>query len=692
MTAGLLDMAARASLSAGVMILAVAALRLRFQEKTPQRVFCLLWDIVLCRLLILSDIPSPLSVRRLLDLLPRTGGAASPASAPPVSAVMEGTYVAVVPAVSLSEWAGTSPAVDWGLVLTAVWLTAALAGLGYLLWRHWQSRRIYAASLPVQDAFVAQWQMGHPLRRPVQIRSCGWIASPLTYGLVYPVVLLPEEMDLTDREGLACVLAHEYTHIRRFDALRKGLLAGALCLHWFNPLVWCMYVLANRDLELACDEAVVRSGADRREYALALLRLEEARGGAALSGSYFSRNPLEERIRAIMNMKKVSLAALMAVLLVMSIATTVFATSAPEDRGGEPRIDFGIQPKQLVEGEVAILSQEENGERYFSVDDGETWLTEDRFHAQYGSWGDNWEVEWWTADEFAAWLEQEKKDLQSLIGERAYTGSDGWFVWDQARIDEAIALYEKMLSEIEQGALYSKVIRDPDGTVLEDVALGSDSPLNARVVTVTDDVFALTDKESPSEDSAATCALLAEAEPFGLTGGPDGLYYNGRRVGTLVDGVSTGEGGYAVRYVYRGDGDGVEVHTLRSVRHHGDGSYDLMGDLIGLAASGDAGFDRGLIDCAQPADGDQVTAVAEGNSRTAGGQSFQEIFARYESYGLTYESGRGTLAYNGRPVAFFADLKPDGGVFSYQNPYAEEGLRLYTQYDGDGNLTGLTAE
>ena len=695
MTAGLLGMAARASLSAGVMILVVVLLRHQFQSRTPRRVFCLLWDMVLCRLLILSDIPSPVSVQRLLALGQRSGGEAA---ARPVSSAEAGVYLVEGSAFALHRTSvSAAPVVDWTQILTAVWLMAALAGLCCLVWRHLQSRRIYAASAPVRDTFVLGWQADHPLRRPVQIRSCGWITSPLTYGVVYPVVLLPEEMDLTDREGLACVLAHEYTHIRRFDTLRKGLLAGALCMHWFNPLVWAMYALANRDMELACDEAVVRSGADRREYALALLRLEEPRGGAALSGSYFSKNPLEERIRAIMKMKKVSLAALLAVLVVMSIATTVFATSAPgkapEASGAE--IDFGIQPKQIVEGDALILSNGEDGERLFSVDDGKTWLTEERFHAQYGDWGDSWDVEWWTADEFAAWLEQEKKALQDIIGERAYTGADGWFVWDQERVDETIALYEEMLSDIQKGALYSKTIWDKDGNALEDVALGSDGPLDAVVATVTDDSISAADKEPLRGDSADTYALLAEAESFGLTSAADGLYYNGKRVRMLVDGVSTGNGGYGIRYVYWGDWGEVDVHTLRSVRDNGDGSYDPMGDLIGLAAAGDANFDQGLIDCARPAAGEQVTAVAEGSSRTAGGRSFQEIFSQYESYGLSYtpvENSYGTLAYNDQPVAFFADLKPNGGSFSYQNPYAEEGLRIYTHYDEQGNLTGLTAK
>ena len=91
MTAGLLGMAARASLSAGVMILVVVLLRRQFQSRTPRRVFCLLWDMVLCRLLILSDIPSPVSVQRLLALGQRSGGeaAARPVSFGLISRMME---------------------------------------------------------------------------------------------------------------------------------------------------------------------------------------------------------------------------------------------------------------------------------------------------------------------------------------------------------------------------------------------------------------------------------------------------------------------------------------------------------------------------------------------------------------------------------------------------------------------------
>ena len=68
---------------------------------------------------------------------------------------------------------------------------------------------------------------------------------------------MPTSTKWENTDSLAYVLAHEYVHIRRFDSIRKLVLIVVLCVHWFNPLVWVMYILANRDIELSCDEAVV---------------------------------------------------------------------------------------------------------------------------------------------------------------------------------------------------------------------------------------------------------------------------------------------------------------------------------------------------------------------------------------------------------------------------------------------------
>lgn len=416
MTAPSLETLGLVSLSAAAMILAVLALRTRFQHETPRRIFCLLWDIVLIRLLILVNISSPLSLQHLLANW--RGSALSAASYAPM--LTEDTLI--LQEVQLTEYteyafvaektactAGTGTIFPFGTLLAVIWLAGAAACAVWLLWGHLRSRRIYAASLPVSCPAVLDWQSRNPLCRPVQVRCSDQISSPLAYGVLYPVVLLPSGIDLEDMETLSYVLAHEYTHIRRFDALRKSLLALALCLHWFNPLVWVLYVLANRDIELACDEAVIRSGADRRGYALALLRLEEERGRGYLSGSSFSRNSLEERIEAIMKTKKSSLPAIAAVLVAMCAATAVFATSAPEP-------DPPVQTEAEGTGIVELLDG--NNRKLFSAYNSEIWMDEDQYQAQYGN---SWELELWTAEGYAVWLEPEGENLQDIIGGRACT-------------------------------------------------------------------------------------------------------------------------------------------------------------------------------------------------------------------------------------------------------------------------------
>lgn len=830
MTAGLLRALAETTKSASVMVLTVVVLRLCFQERAPRRVFCLLWDAVLVRLLILAEITSPVSVWRWFPARLQTGMAVSAAAA----GVRYGRIQGVPGAAEGTALSRAFPLPDGQTVLAAVWLLAALLLAGRFLWNHLRSCPLYAASLPCGDAFVQSWLDAHPLRRPVRARTSDRIAAPLTYGVRLPVILLPSRMEWTDQTALSCVLGHEYQHIRRFDALRKVLLAAALCLHWFNPLVWVMYLFASRDMELACDEAVLQSGVERERYAMVLLGLEERRCHWSPCGSHFSRNALEERIRAIMKNRHLSMTALAAVLVVMGVVTTAFAFAAPSERSAALGLGKTVDIGAHDVAEMIISGSD--GERQYSVDGGETWMSEERYQAEYGSWGDDWQVEWWTYDEYKAWLEEEKLALQDCIGSRAWTSGDGGFTWDQKKVDETVAMYEGILEEIKNGALYSKTILDRDGNEVEDTALasGSGGESEAQVISSYQEVDLIDRFEADPLDSAA---LLRELKVFGIGGSEaDGLTYRGRRIRTLVDGVPVGDDGYSIQYIYIDDGGTVDVHTLRSATRNPDGSYDPMGALLGVTTEGEKGFDSALIDCAvlggsveatatedidveedvqgklkpyqrfglrcecvkdrfgepqlrmswngkpvhslfdtatgewfannlngselddgavdletvyqagklcglqeiQPqstagvhghargiteavqtavaeqvgtgivgkivegiaervVDGitqDVLTAVAEGVSDSMG-KTFEEIFAQYVDYGLTYQprkGGMGTLTWQGERVKSFADLKPDGGAFSYSDPEMEEGLHLRTVYDQNGKLTGLRAD
>ena len=331
------------SLAGGCLILVVIVLRALLLHRLPKALFFWLWMLALLRLLLPVFPASPLSVfARAPVAAPvvqqaavetvgegaqatRTEAAIAPAApqAPPAVSVQTAPPARPAPA--------AAPEVSLTPLLTRVWLTvslllALLLGLAYA-----RGLRNFRRARPLQSPFIRAWLKQNALRRPLEVRLCARIDSPMTYGVLHPVILLPESVGKADTQALLCALDHELSHIRHFDAVWKPLIAAAVCLHWFNPLVWAMAILAGRDIELCCDARVLRRGGKekRRAYASALLRMEEARAHVLPLTNAFSRNALEERIGAIMNAKKLSVSALLLTLLIVAAALTAFA-AAPE--------------------------------------------------------------------------------------------------------------------------------------------------------------------------------------------------------------------------------------------------------------------------------------------------------------------------------------------------------------------------
>lgn len=322
------------TLSASILILVVVAVRAMFLYRLPKITFLALWGIVMCRLLVPFSVPSHLSIYTLIDRVGSmvTAPAVAPVHAggmiPPLVSTIDGPMQAALSAPALSPF-------------VLVWLLGTIVCALFFIVTHVRCLREYQTALPIEHDLVTGWRQDHPTWRPVQIKQSDTIPAPLTYGIVRPVIVLPKTMDYTDGPQIRYILAHEYAHITRFDTLIKWLLAAALCLHWFNPLVWIMYILANRDLELACDETVVRTFGETKKsaYARALIGMEERKSRLTPFCTNFSKNSIEERIVSIMKTRKTTpLSILLALGLVIGIVTA-FATSGisvpyPGDEGG----------------------------------------------------------------------------------------------------------------------------------------------------------------------------------------------------------------------------------------------------------------------------------------------------------------------------------------------------------------------
>ncbi len=324
------------SLSGGLLILAAAFVRCFALHRLPKRTFLILWEIALLRLLVPFSVPSFFSVWSLIRLDPALHPMGMEASGGMFAPGMSGQMTAVIPAVLYADPGGSS-AESGGPSLPGLWLTLWAVGFGvfalYFLisWLRW--RREFAVSLPVADDFIQTWLHAHPLprwqRRKIQVRCFDRIQTPLTYGIFRPVILLPKNIRLENRRELSFVLLHELVHIRRYDALVKFFAALALCIHWFNPAVYMMYLLLVRDLELSCDEAVVRTFEKdcRSAYALTLIAMEETKSRPLPFGNRFCQNAMKERITSIMKIRNMSfITPVTAAVLIIGIAS-VFATS-----------------------------------------------------------------------------------------------------------------------------------------------------------------------------------------------------------------------------------------------------------------------------------------------------------------------------------------------------------------------------
>lgn len=395
---GAVDAMLRMSASGSLLILAVILLRAALIYRLPKRTFSFLWTVCALRLVIPVFPACRLSFEALWRAAVARPGSWGTAKDVPGFVWPSGDWMtdwAEAGAFSGSELTG---AAGWTAVGSAgraawiqgLWLVGTLVFVAWFAVVYLRYRRRFAASLPLEADGIGPvgtpscgWRFRRTFRS-VRLRQSDRIDGPLSFGLVRPVILFPAIMDWGDREAVNYVIAHEMAHIRRFDGLRKGAFAAALCVHWWNPLVWLMFFLANRDLELACDEAVIRSteGDCRADYAMALIRLEGRRSACTALYSHFNRNAMEERIGAIMKTKRISRAVVTAAVCLALGLTVVFATSAPgetmeeEGNGGDLQVLSSSVSKELLwPGEGCNQVTMTFGERVHPVT-GETMVTD----------------------------------------------------------------------------------------------------------------------------------------------------------------------------------------------------------------------------------------------------------------------------------------------------------------------------
>lgn len=298
------------SISASWVVVAVLALRFCL-KKAPKWVNVLLWGIVAVRMVF------PFSIESVLSLIP-SAETISPTimmeQTPSVQTGVPALNHVINPVISGSftpvPGASANPLQIWIPVLTGIWLFGIATLFLYSAVSYWRLRR------KVCEAVILRGNLYQSEK----------VCSPFVLGIIKPKIYLPYHMDSRKMDH---VIAHEQTHIRRKDHWWKPLGFLLLTIHWFNPLMWFSYVLLCRDIELACDEKVIREmgNEQRADYTQALVACSVNRRLIAACPLAFGEIGVKERVKSVMNYKKPAFWIVLASVIVCAVIAVCFLTN-----------------------------------------------------------------------------------------------------------------------------------------------------------------------------------------------------------------------------------------------------------------------------------------------------------------------------------------------------------------------------
>ena len=312
------------SISASWLVLAVLVLRL-VSKRSPKWMNVLLWGMVALRLML------PFSIESALSLIP-SAETLSPEvvrfdPAPTITSGVEFIDNAVNPSLSESfaaaPLASVNPLYVWTYLAGWVWLIGLGAMLLYALVSYLRLRRRVSVSLCVRE----------------NIYLCDAISSPFILGVVKPRIYLPSGLDEVQRQN---VLSHERAHLARRDHWWKPLGFALLAVYWFNPVLWLAYALLCRDIELACDERVIRTMDESavKTYSTVLLACSIPRKAVITCPLAFGEVGVKERVRNALHYKKPAFWIVVASAVVCIVVAVCFLTNPPTDTDAAGLVGF----------------------------------------------------------------------------------------------------------------------------------------------------------------------------------------------------------------------------------------------------------------------------------------------------------------------------------------------------------------
>lgn len=522
------------SLSASVLIVLNVVIRSLALNKFPKKMFLILWGIAMIRLVLPITIPVSISWFPYMTIKNDMIESVSH-----ISDIDDSLADADVPSQLLQDAVveENMPAEYFGrnitLYIYGAWAVVAMSLIGSFVIYYKKSVNKLREALPLFDSNLEKCVNEFQMKQKVRLFTSDQILTPITFGVIKPKIVLPSSnlLTISEENTMRYVLTHELVHIKNRDNLWKLVSMIIVCIHWFNPIVWIMCVLFNRDLELACDEKVMKllEIDDKEEYALTLIRLAENQSRMTFVYSGFGKNALKERIISIMSYKKKSIVIAMIAVVLVCGAAGVFITVNNQQ-------SYNVTE---YEGNTSV------------------------------------KMEWWTAEEYAKWVKSKKEQLQSLVGSNSgyYDKNNVFHEWTQEEVDKNIAMFESVLEEIEEGKL--KIPKSDEVNEATTTTVLNNSYISEENSEDTGEMVATAVEQSAGDPIPSERILwIKEFNSYGLTIDEKNqqLYFNGNPIYFFADNHAM-DGNFSGSVFSNGNGLGTTgVITVR----------DARGNLMGL--------------------------------------------------------------------------------------------------------------
>jgi len=320
------------NISAGLIILIIILIRKVFITKINHIIISIMWIMALLRLILPFSDTSKYSIFNLFYLIKNFTTNSNISS-----------YITQdINLTNSIKSANILPTNQYN-ILTIVWIVGiAILSINFFVQLFYtkklikRSKTINLLNVNEIDSSITRIN----LKRKVNIKISSDIISPVSFGIFKPVILFPEHFKFNNIELLNHIIIHEYMHIKHYHFIIKMFLIVFLCIFWFNPAVWLLYLYVNRDIEILCDKQVIKfiGYAEREKYASNLVYMlsekKEKEYGLKVYNN-FIKNSNKERICSIMKIKNITTFSTFSAIIIAISTSFVFATSSNINNGAE---------------------------------------------------------------------------------------------------------------------------------------------------------------------------------------------------------------------------------------------------------------------------------------------------------------------------------------------------------------------